>query len=63
MLRDHQAPTRRAGVNRTGMEWMPLINVDGMRSTGLVNSIFFIRLSTSDTRVDASTRARFAPRQ
>jgi hypothetical protein len=34
-----------------------------MRSTGPANSMFFIRLSTSDTRVAASTRARFAPRQ
>ena len=32
------------------MEWMPLIRVDGMRSTGPVNSMLFIRLSTSDTR-------------
>ena len=45
------------------MEWMPLIRVDGMRSTGPANSMFFIRLSTSDTRAAASTRARFAPRQ
>ena len=38
------------------MEWMPSIRVDGTRSTGPVNSMFFIRLSTSDTRVAASTR-------
>ena len=45
------------------MEWIPLISADGMRSTGPANSMFFIRLSTSDTRAAASTRARFAPRQ
>ena len=57
------AQFRRAGVNRTGMEWMLLIVVDGMRSTGPANSMFFIRDSTSGTRAAASARARFAPRQ
>ena len=42
---------------------MPLINVDGMRSTGPASSRFFIRDSTSGTMAAASTRARFAPRQ
>ena len=42
---------------------MPLMNVDGVRSTGPASSRFFIRDSTSDTMAVASTRARFAPRQ
>ena len=37
------------------MEWMPLIGVDGMRSIGPAKSMFFIRLSTSDTRAASST--------
>ena len=45
------------------MEWVPLITVEGMRSIGPANSMFFIRLSTSDTRAAAYTKATFAPRQ
>src|SRR5689334_1837876 len=58
-----RAARRRAGVNRTGIDLIPLIRYERTRSTGPASSRPFIRDSTSGMIAEASTRARFAPRQ
>lgn len=40
-------------MNRTGIERIPLINVDVIRSTGPAKAMFFIRVDTSAISADA----------